>query len=376
MAFDSKRGRVVSFGGRSVEDNHFFGDTWEWDGSYWTQLDDVGPAPRIGHSMTYDADRQVTLLFGGALDGSMGGDTWQWDGQDWTQLAESGPTARQSQAMAFDTGRKRTVLFGGKNGPPLQDTWEFDGQDWTQQEDSGPQARDGHAMAYDPSGSRVVLFGGGTPALGDTWAWDGTAWVRIAGFGPRPRRGAALTWMGDAIVLFGSDDGTASMGDTWEFDGKRWTQRQDMGPMPRADHALVFDSSRSRLVLFGGGAITADPAKPIISLGDTWEHQEDAPVAPGPGVTALSLAPANGPPGTAITATITLRDTVLAPLAVHMHIVGPLGFTQSLADILVPAGAGTTQTQFFAPHLPLGAQIAVMAGTDGTPEVQAMFQFE
>src|SRR5262252_1416508 len=73
MAFDSKRGRVVLFGGRSVEGNHFFGDTWEWDGSYWTQLDDVGPAPRINHAMAYDGARGVTLLFGGALAGSMGG---------------------------------------------------------------------------------------------------------------------------------------------------------------------------------------------------------------------------------------------------------------------------------------------------------------
>jgi hypothetical protein len=56
MCYDSKRGRVVMFGGDSIA-NGSLGDTWEWDGEYWTQMDDIGPAPRaIGK---FDAKRHT-----------------------------------------------------------------------------------------------------------------------------------------------------------------------------------------------------------------------------------------------------------------------------------------------------------------------------
>ena len=41
-AYDSNRRRVVLFGGSRNQPGTFFGDTWEWDGSYWTQMDDIG----------------------------------------------------------------------------------------------------------------------------------------------------------------------------------------------------------------------------------------------------------------------------------------------------------------------------------------------
>ena len=147
-----------------------------------------------------------------------------------------------------------------------------------------------------------------------------------------------------------------------------------MGPAPRSHHGVVFDSGRSRVVLFGGGTITADPGKPpIVSLGDTWEHREDQPPPAGPiGVTALSLAPDQGPVNIPVTATINLSTPTQAPLTVHMHILGASGVTVDLPDVLVPAGKDTVQTQFLTPTLE-GAAFHVFAGTDGTPTVQVIF---
>jgi hypothetical protein len=89
MTFDSQRGRTVLFGGNSGD--AVLGDTWEWDGSFWTQMDNSGPGPRTEHAMVYDSVRQVSILFGGRgpadpADSPNLGDTWQWDGQDWTNL--------------------------------------------------------------------------------------------------------------------------------------------------------------------------------------------------------------------------------------------------------------------------------------------------
>ena len=39
--------------------------------------------------MAFDSARKVTVLFGG---GSYNGDTWEWNGSAWTQRVVSGPS--------------------------------------------------------------------------------------------------------------------------------------------------------------------------------------------------------------------------------------------------------------------------------------------
>jgi hypothetical protein len=71
----------------------------------------------------------VVVLFGGAdADGPVG-DTWQWDGSTWTQrFPASNPTARGGHRLAYDAARAVTVLFGGYDDLRgyLGDTWELE----------------------------------------------------------------------------------------------------------------------------------------------------------------------------------------------------------------------------------------------------------
>jgi len=99
----------------------------------WVQKEDIGPPPRVGHGMAYDADRRRVVLFGGYSPGpELFSDTWEWDGENWTQISDIGPSARREHALVYDDARKRTVLFGGSDGQSdLADTWEWDGEDWT-----------------------------------------------------------------------------------------------------------------------------------------------------------------------------------------------------------------------------------------------------
>ena len=383
MAYDSNRGRTVLFGGRPPADGSApLGDTWEWDGSYWTQVDDFGPPARVQHAMVYDSVRKVTILFGGnsgsGTNTSALGDTWQWDGQNWTQLSNSGPSARVSHAMAFDATRNQTVLFGGADATgPLQDTWQFDGQDWTRLENSGPSPRSYHAMAYDAVNARVTLFGGGVPAngaagnsvLGDTWAWDGNTWVQIATFGPSARQAAAMVWMGDTTLLFGGIGVPSLLGDTWEFDGKLWSQRQDIGPGARSDHGMTFDTARNRVVLFGGTNASGGANVP---LGDTWEHEEDQTAATPPvssvSVTSVQAAVA----GQIVTITIFLSGPAPAGGAVVHLSVAASGDTLLPSDVTAPAGSTGTQVQLnLQNEVPGGTSLVISANTDGTPPATA-----
>ncbi len=68
--------------------------------------------------MAYDSARGVTVLFGGLRYPNVFDDTWEWDGTTWTQLAIPGPPPRQRHGMAYDTARGVTVFFRG-------DTWEL-----------------------------------------------------------------------------------------------------------------------------------------------------------------------------------------------------------------------------------------------------------
>ena len=67
-------------------------------------------------------------------------------------------------------------------------------------------------------------------------------------------------------VLFGGDSGGVAARDTWQWDGDSWSQLADIGPVERSGHALAYDTTRSRVVLFGGGPVDGDP------FGDTWER--------------------------------------------------------------------------------------------------------
>jgi hypothetical protein len=78
--------------------------------------------------MIYDSARAVTVLFGGADNSAFLADTWEWNGTTWTQRAVNGPSPRCCHAMAYDAARAVTVLFGGVTGmfaTPNGETWEL-----------------------------------------------------------------------------------------------------------------------------------------------------------------------------------------------------------------------------------------------------------
>jgi hypothetical protein len=121
----------VLFGGETCNCNIYSDETWEWNGTAWTQRVVSGPSARYGPASAYDSARAVTVLFGG-FDGAFNGETWEWNGTDWTQRVVAGPSPRYAPAAAFDPARGVAVLFGGTDGGLYSDTWEWDGTNWTE----------------------------------------------------------------------------------------------------------------------------------------------------------------------------------------------------------------------------------------------------
>ena len=299
-AVDSARGVTVLFGGFGTAEFGALGDTWELDADGWTlrhtydpQRPDETPEPRQAAAMAYDSRRGVTVLFGGT-DGAQQaalGDTWEFDGLSWTrrQPARS-PGARSDHALVYDSGRGVVVLFGGTDDDDeaLADTWEYDGQTWTQRRPGrSPQALYRHAMAYDAARGVTVLFGGEFldweewwfGATDETWEYDGQTWTQQhPAAAPSPRSAAAMSYdaIRQTVVLVGGEtEDFDVLGDTWELTGDTWARRHtyrqgDAAPAPRRDQTLVYDPTLQRCVVFGGFVSGTGPRETWAWDGDSW----------------------------------------------------------------------------------------------------------
>ncbi len=266
------------------------------------------PDGRYLQAAAYDEARKVVVMFGGITTypssgaSSLSQDTWEWSPAtgEWTKrtLDAAKPDPRSGAAMVYDSARAKFILFGGRAGSGfnLEDTWEWDPTTgaWTDVGATGhPSARSQHAMVYEKSTGKVLLFGGGrsTPSssdgsgvsisLGDTWEYDPAtnAWASLtATSSPSVRNDSALVWDSgrNKAVLFGGiqTDIASATGvpkqDTWEWDPRAgtWTERTSTGSKPsqRYGHAMAFDGTRKKVVLFGGWDMSTGLAK-----SDLWD---------------------------------------------------------------------------------------------------------
>lgn len=106
-----------------------------------------------------------------------------------------------------------------------------------------------------------ALLCGATSAVGQCVS----GWENAATNSPGARQQPAVVYdtARARVVLFGGFDLAQRKGDTWAFDGTAWTLISLTGPAARAGHAMAYDTARDRIVMFGGFDGN--------SLGDTWE---------------------------------------------------------------------------------------------------------
>ena len=235
------------------------------------------PNPRYLQSAAFDETRKVLVMFGGrsgATDGNEYGaatqDLWEWDPATgkWTDRTPTGnkPSKRAGAGMVFDSSRNKFIIFGGRatTGYDYEDIWEWDPVDgsFLDRTDSGtaPGGRSQHSMVFEKSTGMVLLFGGGLADSGSS-IWPEK--FQYSDPGSRPGPGAAYDGTGISLAF----------ADTWEWNpvtGK-WTQLAPAtAPSARYDSALVWDSKRSRAVLFGGMQ-KADANADGVPQRDIWE---------------------------------------------------------------------------------------------------------
>lgn len=365
--YDSKRGRVVTFGGSRDSGTVDSDAMYAWNGLDWKLIpaSPVRPTGRSFAAMAYDSVRDRVVLFGG-IDRVVGqvylGDTWEYDGTNWSQVATSGPSARAEASLWFDTEHQRMILAGGRNNSAtvVKDAWVFQdsvwvpldplpafgdydigggfdgsrnllisgGEGWTLNSGwqpafgkppseltglfwplhvSGRQSqafvvgtassRTGieyqlwthqgnlwnragqlapstwlYGAAFDPSLGAYVMYGGlqsDGRASGQEFQLIGNEWFPVAIVGQTPGLRSAFGMCEDvernSVVVFGGRDGNGvRLADTWTRSGNAWTRHVVAGPSARSSCTIAYDAVRKRVVLFGGYTGSA-------YLADTWE---------------------------------------------------------------------------------------------------------
>ena len=235
---------------------------WKWNGSAWETVGGVAPEFRYWNAMAFDTRRQRLVAFGGKDKEQKGySDMWEWDGDAWVQLTVKVPPGRAHHAMAYDEARGKTVLFGGHDREKmLGDTWEWDGTAWRQASDKGPAPRCLHAMAYDPERKRVVLIGGSGDAdnrmvFSDFWEWDGAKWTELQA-SPQLKRSfhaAAYDGVAQCLVLSGGFEVSHEpIADAWQWRGRKWRRCRQGMLLPLEGHLMAFDPPRKQLIIAGG----------------------------------------------------------------------------------------------------------------------------
>jgi len=119
MAYDAGSDRVVLFG--SGASSGVVGDTWayDYDNDTWTETSpSSAPPPRTYSGMVYDSRRDRMILFGGSADQETASldDLWEYDLESnrWADVSPpDGPGARAWHAMAYDAESDLIVVFGG-----------------------------------------------------------------------------------------------------------------------------------------------------------------------------------------------------------------------------------------------------------------------
>ncbi|HUO84195.1 MAG TPA: kelch repeat-containing protein, partial [Thermoanaerobaculia bacterium] len=139
-----------------------------------------------------------------------------------------------------------------------------------------PTARSNAGMVYHQPSDSLILFGGITGpdsggaryGLNDMWEWTGSRWVRIYPANvPSPRAAFAMVedTLRNRIVLYGGVTSGELLDETWYYENRAWTRLDVSGPGARQLPAAAYDRVRDRIVLFGGLATGGT------RLRDTWE---------------------------------------------------------------------------------------------------------
>ncbi|AEE50573.1 TPR end-of-group domain-containing protein [Haliscomenobacter hydrossis] len=269
IAYDSKRNKIVLFGGGGnvIGKGLTFPDHLsEWDASIWKDFQLQGPGNRSGHALVYDAYERATLLIGGISQVqhvfSVKLDVWKWDGKAWSLYNTNAPV--KSPEATYDPIDKRVLVYGDvfnktqlkQNGDPdVFQLWELKYNRWKKLSADGPNPNSAYEIAYDMARNALVIP---TWEKGKSivWEWKNEKWDKTVARGEAPseRNRFSLAYHPEekATYLFGGrNSANPFCNDFWKWNGRSWT-KVESPQTPAIRAAATMEYGKGALYLYGG----------------------------------------------------------------------------------------------------------------------------
>jgi hypothetical protein len=290
MCLDPSRNVVVLYGGVTTLPSTYSTDTWEWNGTDWTQITTAHhPNSRFVGALGFDPATNKLILQGGFNGSSWITETWTYNGTDWTQLTPThAPVTNSSLRRPFscyDPGNNNLVLWVEIDASTAYGlTYLWNGTDWIAQSPTNKPPHRLSPLTYDPRIPGVVLGPGShqgtTFVYNDVWVWDGSDWTQDTATMPSPPFSSFNTYTEflweyssfchGAIMFSGSDGNNDNMQQTWRYDNlaHAWTDLAPSSPPTGRGGGSTFgseDPATGKILMYGGNSPTGSSL-----YNDTW----------------------------------------------------------------------------------------------------------
>ena len=252
------RGTLVLVGGLCSAENTTLDQTWEWDGTNWSEVKTRATSRNTAQAAAYDRLRDEVVTFGGfaAFTNVPRSATGIFGQRDWRfALPIARPEPRSLAAFRTDPTSNTVWMIGGLSDlgeSYVHELWGYRNNQWFSVVGSAaPDSCTAPLAAYDTARSRFVL----ACTSENVWEWDGKTWKSITPKdSPTGRRFAAMVYDENIgkTVLFGGYDGTNHRNDTWTWDGTNWTEVKRNKPTARGLMTMWYDPLMKRTVIYGG----------------------------------------------------------------------------------------------------------------------------
>jgi len=207
----------IASGGQVVPGS-IVGETYEYDGSAWTDASaDMGNS-KLGRASC--GTQTANLVAGGQPDTAA---VEEYNGTSWSEQTDI-PEARDAAAMA---GIQTAAIFTGgdyPNGNNNAETFEYDGSSWSDGTDI-PTAVRAHTM-FGTQSAAVVCGGYTTTQVATTYEWDDSSWT--TGGNMLVARYAAMGCGIQTDGLIAGGDASPLTTSTEGYDGSVWSTRPSL----------------------------------------------------------------------------------------------------------------------------------------------------
>ncbi len=257
----------IAFGGK-MHPNTYTGNTEFYDGSSWTEVNNLNTG-RYNMGSATAGTQTASLAFGG---GTSGPDNYyalceSFNGTNWTEVNDMTTGSPGRSGLAGAGTQTAALGFGGYrhdgSGHRLADTETWNGTNWTEVNNLN-QIRTGLG-GCGATNTAALAFGGTTPPVqAVTELWNGTNWTEVNDLNTARETGASIGISTAALYVGGYT--TTFVAITEEWNGTNWTEVADLATA-RSYGIAGSGSTTSGLV---AGGQTAPGTANVSALTEEW----------------------------------------------------------------------------------------------------------